>query len=82
MLTSGLCSRCDSYNTIECSAQTSIHPRGFECKITYEIEFTICDNCGEEFIKPEQILRNQEKVKQAKKEATTAYKMKKWLEDK
>ena len=65
-----------------CEKLTIYEPRDGGEKIPYTIEFQICIECGQEYVITTSILKNEGRLKQAKLEATVAYKMKQWLQNK
>jgi len=62
-----------------CEEPTVYDPRDGGEKIPYTIEFQLCENCGQDYVIRKSILKNEERLKQAKLEATVAYKMKQWI---
>jgi len=50
-----------------------------EVPYSYLMEYSLCPNCKIEYIPSQSIYNNEQRSKQAKKEAQIAYKMKKWL---
>jgi len=65
-----------------CEEHTVYNPRDGGEQIPYTIEFQICVECGQDYVIHKSILKNEARLRQAKLEATVAYKMKKWLNDK
>ena len=62
-----------------CEELTVYTPRDGSEKIPYTVEFQLCVECGQDYVIQKSILKNEARLKQAKLEATVAYKMKKWL---
>ena len=79
-----ICSFCGGDYILKEGTQT-IPPgtiRGFHSEITFEymLEFSECDTCGTIVILQDSIIKNENRLKEAKKQATALYRMKKWLE--
>ena len=65
-----------------CEELTVYNPRDGGEHIPYTIEFQLCKECGQDYVIEKSIRKNEARLKQAKIEATAAWKLKQWLENK
>ncbi len=59
------CDACKSNHILTHREQDCFHYKGEA--LFYEVEYSICENCGEEFINADQIKRNDIRIREAKK---------------
>ena len=50
-----------------------------EIPYMYMMEYSVCETCEHDFVLSRSIIKNDERRKQARLEATVIYKMQKWL---
>ena len=72
-----ICSQCGEDINL-CEMHTEVNTRN-EVPYKYIMEFSLCEGCGQDYVLQDSIIKNEERARIAKKEATVAYKMKKWL---
>jgi len=73
-----ICGTCNGELQI-CESKQRVTPVDGSMPYDYIMEFALCQHCGEEYVLTDSIHTNDKRRKQARLEATVAWKMKKWL---